>query len=581
MKARLLFSMFSLLMCFGLSAQSIGIIGSSTPGGWDNDTDMVQDSANPDLWSLSITLFDGEAKFRLDDEWTTNWGSADFPTGVGEQDGANIPVVAGDYNIGFNSATGEYFFVVSSDIGIIGSATSAGWDSDINMFIDQTDPNKYFITLDLMEGEAKFRQFDDWAVNWGSADFPMGIGEQDGINIPVSPAGEYRVDFDKSTGEYSFEQIITINSVVIMGSAGMADMTQSPADPNVWTFSGSFAAGGAMFQANEDVSLTWGGTDFPTGTAVAGGGEIPVTAGDWLVTFNTETGDYSFQQIVEYTTVGIIGDATPGGWAEDTDLEKDPMNGAMWTLRIILSDGEAKFRAEDAWNVDWGSGDFPVGTGVQGGANIPITAGEYEITFNSITGDYTFEEIVVFTTVGLIGPATPIGDWDTDVDMVNDANDEHLWVLDEVNLIDGEAKFRAEDDWAVNWGLDVWPSGVGEQDGPNIPITGGTWYVTINTLTGDYLFIDPALKTQEALDPSIINIFPNPTNSKITVDMEGLEFNGNVDLKVIDMMGRVHKFITVDAKSLPSIDVSDLSSGNYLLQISNPDLMIGKRFSVE
>ena len=53
---------------------SVGIIGPSTPGGWDADTDMVQDTANADLWSLTITLLDGEAKFRADDDWTVNWG---------------------------------------------------------------------------------------------------------------------------------------------------------------------------------------------------------------------------------------------------------------------------------------------------------------------------------------------------------------------------------------------------------------------------------------------------------------------------------------------------------------------------
>lgn len=583
MKARILFSMFSLLLCFGLSAQSIGIIGSSTPGGWDMDTDMTQDAVNPDIWTISITLFDGAAKFRQDDAWDANWGGADFPVGVGEQDGPDIPVFAGDYFVTFNTSTGEYNFEVASDIGIIGSATANGWDSDTNMFIDQTDPNKYFMTIDLAEGEVKFRQDDAWDVDWGSADFPIGVGVQGGDNIPVSPAGTYRVDFDKSTGAYSFEQIITFTSVGIVGTstpggATETPMVQSTSDAAVWMLNASFTEGDASFVGNG--TIMWADALWPSGVATENGPVIPVEAGDYQVTFNTETGEYSFLEIVEYSTVGIIGDATPGGWADDTDMEKDPNNGALWTLRVILGDGEAKFRAEDDWAVNWGSGDFPVGVGIIDGANIPVTAGEYNITFNSITGAYTFEEIVVFGTVGLIGPATPIGDWDTDVDMTLNPDNEHLWIIEEIDLVDGEGKFRAEDDWAVNWGLDVWPAGIGEQDGPNIPITGGTWYVSINTLTGEYAFVDPALNTQTIVDANSIKVYPNPTNSILNIDFDGIDLKDEVQIRIVDMNGKVHQLLTMDTNSLQSVDVSNLVSGHYLLQISNDQITMGKRFSV-
>jgi len=585
MKARILFTFFSMLICFGLSAQSIGIIGSATPGGWDADTDMIQDETNMDLWTIEITLFDGEAKFRQDDDWTVNWGSTDFPAGTGEQDGSNIPVFAGNYTITFNTATGEYHFAVESDIGIIGDATPGGWDEDTNMFIDQTDPNKYFLNVTLTQGEVKFRQDDDWTINWGSVDFPTGIGEQDGDNIPVT-AGDYTINFDKSTGEYSFEELITFESIGIIGDATPGgwdedtDMTQSDADPNVWTLSLTLTDGGAKFRANDAWVFEWGGTDWPTGVGVAGGENIPVVAGDYLVSLNTETGEYNFQEILEFSTIGLIGDATPGGWEMDTDMEKDPDNGAMWSLRVILTDGEAKFRAEDDWEFNWGAGDFPTGTGTINGANIPITAGEYIISFNSITGAYHFEQIVVFQTVGLIGPATPVGDWDTDVDLTQDAENEHLWTLAEVNLMDGEAKFRAEDAWEVNWGLDVWPAGVGVQDGPNIPITGGTYAVSINTLTGEYGFTPPSTSTQDVLDPAAIIVFPNPTNSKINIDLEVLQFSGNVQLRIMDMTGKVHKILSVDSSNIQSVDVSDLTNGNYFLQISNEKFLIGKRFNV-
>ncbi len=91
--------------------ESIGVIGSATPGGWNTDTDMTKDAEDPCVWTISgITLIDGEAKFRANNEWTVNWGAGDFPGGTGTQDGANIPVPAGEYNVTLNACSGEYTF---------------------------------------------------------------------------------------------------------------------------------------------------------------------------------------------------------------------------------------------------------------------------------------------------------------------------------------------------------------------------------------------------------------------------------------------------------------------------------------
>ena len=89
---------------------SIGIIGSATAGGWNDDTDMTQSASDPNVWTITINSGGGEAKFRLNNAWTTNWGAGDFPSGTGVQDGANIPVPAGTWDVTFNSSTGAYSF---------------------------------------------------------------------------------------------------------------------------------------------------------------------------------------------------------------------------------------------------------------------------------------------------------------------------------------------------------------------------------------------------------------------------------------------------------------------------------------
>jgi hypothetical protein len=53
-------------------------------------------------------------------------------------------------------------------------------------------------------------------------------------------------------------------------------------------------------------------------------------------------------------TWGIIGDATPGGWTSDTEMSFDPVK-QVWTVTAnMVSTGSYKFRANNAWNIDFG-----------------------------------------------------------------------------------------------------------------------------------------------------------------------------------------------------------------------------------
>jgi len=453
------------------------------------------------------------------------------------------------------------------------------------MYKDTTD-HGYFIILDLVPGSAKFRKDDDWAVNWGSADFPSGIGTQDGDNIPIAQAGTYHITLDTMTGAYNFTEIITFTTIGIIGDATPGgwdedtDLTQDANNPDLWMVDIDLVDGSAKFRAENDWAINWGGTDFPTGIGVQDGGDIPVVAGRYRVSLNTATGEYNFAEIVAYTTIGIIGDATPGGWDADTDMTQDMTNTDVWKLRVTLTDGEAKFRAEDDWAVNWGSGDFPIGVGIQDGANIPVVAGEYNVTFNTFTGDYEFVEIIVFNTVGIVGPAGPSASWDIDFDMIKNAGNENLWELPSVIMTDGEAKFRAEDDWAVNWGADTWPSGVGTQDGPNIPITGGTYSVSLNSASGEYMFADPVGTKEHILDPSSVIVFPNPTSDWLNIDVQNINLKGKVNIRVVDLQGKNLFTTKMDASAIMQINVANLPTGNYLLQMNNENYIIGKKFSV-
>ena len=67
------------------------------------------------------------------------------------------------------------------------------------------------------------------------------------------------------------------------------------------------------------------------------------------------------------------------------------------------------------------------------------------------------------------------------------------WSLSAVTLTNantgGGVKFRANNDWSINWGAASFPDGIGVANGANIPCIGGTYDVTFNSTTGEYHFI--------------------------------------------------------------------------------------------
>lgn len=123
---------------------------------------------------------------------------------------------------------------------------------------------------------------------------------------------------------------------------------------------------------------------------------------------------------------------------------------------------EYKYTDGPSWDTNWGD-DGEDGTLDPNGANIraPLT-GVYRLNVDLVALTHTN----LRTDWGLIGSATPNG-WDSDQDMAFDpATGKYSITLD---LVAGEIKFRANDDWAVNYG-DNDSNKTLEQDGANIVI---------------------------------------------------------------------------------------------------------------
>lgn len=130
------------------------------------------------------------------------------------------------------------------------------------------------------------------------------------------------------------------------------------------------------------------------------------TAGYYSLTVNIDDLTYTFEAYdasaaATYDVLGIVGAGTSVGWPNDDNptpdikMSNSDFDKHLWQANdIVLTDGPAKFRANLAWDVNWGSDTFPSGLATMGGPDIPGQAGTYTVWFNDITGRYIFIPVV-------------------------------------------------------------------------------------------------------------------------------------------------------------------------------------------
>jgi len=168
---------------------------------------------------------------------------------------------------------------------------------------------------------------------------------------------------------------------------------------------------------------------------------------------------------------GIIGDATPKGWDLSTDMIYNAATDT-YSISLGLKAGEFKFRLDNSWTTNYGDDGKNLSLEA-GGANIPVTAGNYTIVANFKTKTYTITPIV--NAWGVIGDATPTG-WDSDTLMDYNATTKIYSII--MKMKAGTFKFRLNHDWGTNYGDDGNNLSL-DSGGANIAITtAGTYYIT-------------------------------------------------------------------------------------------------------
>ena len=139
------------------------------------------------------------------------------------------------------------------------------------------------------------------------------------------------------------------------------------------------ATGGFKFCDAPDWDHTnygFSGTEGTLSTDGGAGNLSVATTGLYWCHVNTASLTY---EVTLISTIGVIGDATPGGWDASTALTPSA-DYLTWTGSVAFGNGEFKFRANDGWDINLGGN---LQNLTQNGANIASPGeGTYTVTLN-------------------------------------------------------------------------------------------------------------------------------------------------------------------------------------------------------
>lgn len=202
----------------------------------------------------------------------------------------------------------------------------------------------------------------------------------------IAGAGTWIVTFDANTWTYS----VAAPVLYLAGDANGWNQTEplSSVDGTHFTGFGYLNNNGFKFSTQKD----WDGTNYGEGLSTSGGNiSLPegYSEGFYKIELNL---DEKKMVLTAITTIGLVGDATPGGWEASTPMTYSKEDNAWVIKDVALKDGELKFRANDGWDISWGGTTDKLTT--QNGANIKVTEGTYDIKLYPWADDYGKCELI-------------------------------------------------------------------------------------------------------------------------------------------------------------------------------------------
>ncbi|WP_299366661.1 SusE domain-containing protein [Winogradskyella sp.] len=329
----------------------------------------------------------------------------------------------------------------------------------------------------------------------------LGIEGDTSGNIDLRVKANY-MDYDNMMVEtYSNTVTITVTSFPVLigpspwgvvgsgyndwGSAGPDGQFYTTIVPGIIVAYVSLIDGQIKFRTNND----WdSGDDLGDGDGDGvldqlPGNNIDVTAGDYRITINTNDNSYT----IEEWSWGVVGSGY-NNWGADGPDGKFYYDYITDTFKasVRLVDGEIKFRT----NNDWSSGDDLGDAGNDGildqdpDNNIAVTEGHYLITINFNDNSYS---IVATDVWGVVGSG--FNNWGADgPDFALTEIQPNIFVGDIATFVNGEIKFRTNNDWSSGDDLgDAGDDGFLDQDPDNnIAVNAGLYRVRVNLNDSSY-----------------------------------------------------------------------------------------------
>jgi len=214
---------------------------------------------------------------------------------------------------------------------------------------------------------------------------------------------------------------------------------------------------------------------------------IDVVAGDYKITINTNDNSYTIEEF----SWGIVGSGFNnwGSGGLDAKLYYDYITDTF-KASVKLFDGFIKFRPLNTWSGDLGDANLDGILDSDSDNNIPVTEGHYLITVNLNDNSYTIETAPVWGVVGSGYNNWGGDEWDHDGDAgtpdvkVSDAAlteiQPGVWFAENISLIDGQIKFRADNTWGGDLGDANLDNILDSDDNNNIDVVAGNYVITID-----------------------------------------------------------------------------------------------------
>lgn len=276
---------------------------------------------------------------------------------------------------------------------ILGDIENVGWTPSKGLMMTDKGNGIYTATVTTTNDENWFKFYgatgfstdDNWdlvnkyqygcQVNGDAATFNM-LEWKDVKTPTIAGAGTWIVTLDMINCTYTISKPI----LYMAGDANGWAQIDYLASVDGSSFTGFMYLNQNGFKFCSEPN--WDGTNYGATFFSKEGDNIIMTeeAGYYKVEVDLSAKTYTLTPI---TTIGVIGDATEGGWDADQDMTYIPYNSetkepGYWEIKDInLTAGAIKFRANDAWDISWG-GDINSLTTNNGG-NITVEAGTYDI----------------------------------------------------------------------------------------------------------------------------------------------------------------------------------------------------------